>query len=50
MLIRLHLPSWVLATLISVACPAAAQDRASSLAGKTITIYIGFGPGGGYDL
>jgi len=48
--IRLHLPSWALATLISVAWPAAAQNTASSLAGKTITIYIGFGPGGGYDL
>src|SRR5215204_7468322 len=48
---RLRLPSCVLATiLISVGSPAAAQDLAASLAGKTITIYIGFGPGGGYDL
>src|SRR5438094_7403860 len=28
---------------------AAAQD-AASLAGKTVTIAVGFGPGGGYDL
>jgi len=48
---RLRLPSCVLATiLISVGSPAAAQDLAASLAGKTVTIYIGFGPGGGYDL
>jgi len=48
---RLPLPSCVLATiLISVGSPAAAQDLAASLAGKTVTIYIGFGPGGGYDL
>jgi tripartite-type tricarboxylate transporter receptor subunit TctC len=35
---------------IGIAFPAAAQDMASSLAGKTLTIYIGYGPGGGYDL
>lgn len=29
---------------------AAAQDAASFYAGKTVTIYVGFGPGGGYDL
>jgi tripartite-type tricarboxylate transporter receptor subunit TctC len=35
---------------IGIAFPVAAQDMASSLAGKTLTIYIGYGPGGGYDL
>jgi tripartite-type tricarboxylate transporter receptor subunit TctC len=29
---------------------ASAQDAAPSLAGKIVTIYVGFGPGGGYDL
>src|SRR5215212_2690196 len=48
---RLRLPSCVLMTiLVLVGSPAAAQDLASSLAGKAITIYIGFVPGGGYDL
>jgi len=36
--------------LVSVGSPAAAQDPVASLGGKTVTIYIGFGPGGGYDL
>jgi tripartite-type tricarboxylate transporter receptor subunit TctC len=48
--IRLHLSSCVvLATLMGVGSPAA-QDTSMSLAGKTVTIYIGYGPGGGYDL
>jgi tripartite-type tricarboxylate transporter receptor subunit TctC len=33
--------------LAALEVPAGAQDN---LAGKTVTIYIGFGPGGGYDL
>src|SRR5689334_13333368 len=48
---RLPLPSCVVLTLLmSVGSPAAAQDAAPSLASKTVTIYIGYGPGGGYDL
>jgi tripartite-type tricarboxylate transporter receptor subunit TctC len=33
-----------------LAAPAAAQPAAGTLAGKTVTLIIGFGPGGGYDL
>src|SRR5687767_7219703 len=32
--------------LLAVSCPASAQP----FAGKTVTMVIGFGPGGGYDL
>lgn len=39
----------IFAALISIS-PAFAQEPAPSLAGKTVTIYIGYGPGGGYDL
>ena len=37
----------LLAVLALGSAPAAAQD---TLAGKTVTIAVGFGPGGGYDL
>jgi tripartite-type tricarboxylate transporter receptor subunit TctC len=33
--------------VVAMGTPAPAQD---TLAGKTVTIYVGFGPGGGYDL
>lgn len=33
--------------LVSMAC---AQEASPVFAGKTVTIYIGYGPGGGYDL
>ena len=33
-----------------LAAPAGAQSPAESLAGKNVTLIIGFGPGGGYDL
>src|SRR2546423_4982689 len=36
-----------LATALALAAPAAAQGP--SLAGKNVTMLIGFGPGGGYD-
>lgn len=36
------------ASLVPVS--AMAQDAAEFYAGKTVTIYVGFGPGGGYDL
>jgi len=35
--------------LLSTGARAAAQEP-QGLAGKTVTIYVGFGPGGGYDL
>jgi tripartite-type tricarboxylate transporter receptor subunit TctC len=40
------------AILVALVCtsPVSAQDVAQNLAGKTVTIYIGYGPGGGYDL
>jgi tripartite-type tricarboxylate transporter receptor subunit TctC len=51
MSIRLGLLSLVaLLTVASAATPVLAQEAAPSLAGKTVTIYIGYGPGGGYDL
>lgn len=37
------------ALLLSLAGPAAAQTPRSALAGKTVSLIIGFGPGGGYD-
>jgi tripartite-type tricarboxylate transporter receptor subunit TctC len=43
---RFALPLGLL-TALAIATPAAAQ--APSLAGKTVTMLIGFGPGGGYD-
>jgi tripartite-type tricarboxylate transporter receptor subunit TctC len=36
--------------LLWIGSPASAQEAAANLTGKTVTIYIGFGPGGGYDL
>jgi len=44
----LSLASAALATLLCG--PAAAQAPANFYAGKTVTMLIGFGPGGGYDL
>jgi tripartite-type tricarboxylate transporter receptor subunit TctC len=38
------------ALLAALAAPADAQDVASFFHGKQITLVIGFGPGGGYDL
>ncbi len=35
--------------LASLAAPAAAQKPTPALAGKTVSLIIGFGPGGGYD-
>jgi tripartite-type tricarboxylate transporter receptor subunit TctC len=37
-------------TLPGAAAPAFAQSAGESLAGKNVTLIIGFGPGGGYDL
>ena len=39
-----------LAVLASCAAAAFAQPAAEPFAGKTVTLIIGFGPGGGYDL
>ena len=43
---------WLVALLllIGLLAPAGAQSPAESLAGKNVTLIIGFGPGGGYDL
>jgi tripartite-type tricarboxylate transporter receptor subunit TctC len=38
------------ALLLLAPASAPAQTAAPSLAGKTVTIYVGYGPGGGYDL
>jgi len=40
----------VLAALLAVASAAQAQAPAEFYRGKTINIYVGYGPGGGYDL
>jgi tripartite-type tricarboxylate transporter receptor subunit TctC len=45
---RLHPISW-LAALSAAAAPAAAQSSEQFFTGKTITIIVGFGPGGAYD-
>jgi hypothetical protein len=39
-----------LALLLSAISPGAAQPPAAFYKGKTITLVVGFGPGGGYDL
>jgi tripartite-type tricarboxylate transporter receptor subunit TctC len=36
--------------LLAVASPAGAQSAAEPFAGKSVSVIIGFGPGGGYDL
>jgi len=36
--------------LLAVASPAGAQSAAEPFAGKSVSLIIGFGPGGGYDL
>lgn len=38
------------ASLVPAATAFAQEDVASFYQGKTITIYVGFGPGGGYDM
>ena len=43
------LGAWALIAA-ALACPALAQTPAGLFAGKTVTMIIGFGPGGGYDL
>jgi tripartite-type tricarboxylate transporter receptor subunit TctC len=51
MFTRLHVPRFIVLTmLLWIGSPVSAQEAAPNLAGKTVTIYIGFGPGGGYDL
>ena len=49
MRIKKQVPGIVVAALMAAA-PALAQDMMQNFAGKTVTIYIGYGPGGGYDL
>ncbi|MEA2988870.1 MAG: hypothetical protein QOG83_1581 [Alphaproteobacteria bacterium] len=40
----------ILAAGLAQAGATAVAQEAPSLAGKTVTIYVGYGPGGGYDL
>ncbi len=47
---RIRTLIWMAALTIAVAAPAHAQDVASFYRGKQITLLIGYGPGGGYDL
>src|SRR5262245_48485114 len=47
--LRPRLTPLIALVLISTGAHAVAQEP-QSLAGKTVTIYVGFGPGGGYDL
>src|SRR3954463_16143310 len=49
MTIRIRVPV-VIILAAPFAIPAFAQEAAQNFAGKTVTIYIGYGPGGGYDL
>ena len=39
-----------IASSLLCAAPASAQSVAEFYKGKTITVYIGYGAGGGYDL
>jgi tripartite-type tricarboxylate transporter receptor subunit TctC len=41
---------WIAATLVTASAPARAQDVAGFYRGKQITLVIGYGPGGGYDI
>src|SRR5438132_1406004 len=42
--------AWVSAAMLLALAPAAAQPVADFYRGKTISLYVGFPPGGGYDL
>ena len=41
---------WIAAALAAASAPARAQDVAGFYRGKQITLVIGYGPGGGYDI
>jgi len=41
---------WLVFAALLSAAPASAQSVAEFYRGKTITVYVGYGPGGGYDL
>ena len=45
-----RLKSALIAAAVLAAAPAGAQSAAEPFAGKNVTLIIGFGPGGGYDL
>ena len=47
--IKAHAVTLACLATLTIAANARAQDTAS-FAGKTVTIYVGYGPGGGYDL
>src|ERR1700716_4282368 len=43
--------TWAVASLAAtLTLGSAAAPAQEALTGKTVTIYVGFGPGGGYDL
>jgi tripartite-type tricarboxylate transporter receptor subunit TctC len=44
------LSGWALVAVVLSGTPSSAQTTGESLAGKTVSLVIGFGPGGGYDL
>ena len=45
-----RLPSVAMFSLLLLTTSVAAQPAGDSLAGKSVAMIIGFGPGGGYDL
>ena len=47
---RVHYAALAIATVVATALPAHADDVADFYRGKRITLVIGYGPGGGYDL
>ena len=48
--LRSTFTSLAITLALSIASPAAAQTPEQFFAGKTVSIIVGFGAGGGYDL
>ena len=47
---QVGLPGIAIFSLLLLTTPVAAQPAGDTLAGKSVPMIIGFGPGGGYDL
>jgi len=47
---RIRKAGWIAAALAAIAAPAHAEDVAGFYRGRQITLVIGYGPGGGYDI
>src|ERR1700740_2161361 len=47
---RIHYAAVAVAAVVASALPAHADDVADFYRGKRITLIIGYGPGGGYDI